>query len=72
MMWASFPYVGNCPVIKDILVIIVSGFLSSSLNSFNTKFGIELGPVAFLALRETIILLISFSVTGLRRNEVKF
>ena len=31
-------------------VITVSGFLSSSLNSFNTKFGIELGPVAFLAL----------------------
>ena len=72
-MWASFPYVGNCPVIKDILVIIVSGFLSSSLNSFNTKFGIELGLVAFLALRETIIMLLySFSVTGLGRNEVKF
>ena len=50
MMWASFPFVGNCPVIKDILVIIVRGFLSSSLNSFNIKFGIELGPVAFLAL----------------------
>ena len=48
MMWASFPHVGNCPVIKDILVIIVSGFLSSSLNFFNTKFGMELGPVAFL------------------------
>ena len=47
-MWASFPHVGNCPVIKDILVIIVSGFLSSSLNFFNTKFGMELGPVAFL------------------------
>ena len=46
-------------------VITVSGFLSSSLNSFNTKFGIELGPVAFLALGETIILLISFSLQGL-------
>ena len=46
-------------------VITVRGFLSSSLNSFNTKFGIELGPVAFLALKETIILLISFSLQGL-------
>ena len=46
-------------------VITVSGFLSSSLNSFNTKFGIEFGPVAFLALGETIILLISFSLQGL-------
>ena len=71
-MWASFPYVGNCPVIKDILVIIVKGFLSSSLNFFNTKFGNELGPVTFLALSETMILLISFSVAGLRRNKVKF
>ena len=72
MIWASFPFVGNCLVLKDILVIILSDFLSSSLNSFNKKFGIELGPVAFLALRETITLLNSFSVTGLRRNEVKF
>ena len=46
-------------------VITVSGFLSSSLNSFNTKCGTELGPVAFLALKETIILLISFSLQGL-------
>ena len=51
-------------------VITVSGFLSSSLNSFNTKFGIELGPVAFLALGETIILLISFSLQGL--GEMKY
>ena len=75
MIWASFPFVGNCPKklsIKDILVIILSDFLSSSLNSFLKKFGIELGPVAFPALRETITLLISFSVAGLRRNEVKF
>ena len=68
-MWTFFPFVGNCPAIKDTLVIIVSGFLSSSLNSFNAKFGIELGPVAFLALRGTTILLISLSVAGL---EVKF
>ena len=66
-MWASFPFVGNCPVIKDLLVIIVSDFLSSSLNPFNRKFEIELGPVAFLALRETIILLIPFSILGLRK-----
>ena len=72
MMWASFSFVGNCPVIKDILGIIASGFLSSSLNSFNKKFGIELVPVAFPAFRETIILLIYFSVVGVRRNEVKF
>ena len=71
-MWASLPFAGNCPVIKDILVIIVRGFLSSPLNSFDIKFEIELGPGAFLELREIIILLISFSVTGLRRNEVKF
>ena len=42
------------------------------MNSFNIKFEIELGLVAFLALREIMILLIYFSVTGLRRNEVKF
>ena len=46
--------------------------MSCSLNSFNIKFEIELGLVAFLALREIMILLIYFSVTGLRRNEVKF
>ena len=72
MMWASLPFVENFPVIKDILVIIVRGFLSSPLDSFNIKFDTELGPVAFLALREIMILLISFSVTGLKRNEVKF
>ena len=70
MTWASLPFVGNCPVIKGILVLIVRGFLSSSLNSFNIKFKIEIGPVTFLALREIMTLLISFSVTGLRRNEV--
>ena len=53
-------------------VITVSGFLSSSLNSFNTKFGIELGPVAFLALGETIILLISFLLQGLGEMKLSF
>ena len=66
-MRTSFPFVGNCPVIKDILAIIVRVFLSS-----NTKFGIELGPVAFSALRETMLLFISFSIAGLSRNKVKF
>ena len=70
-MWVSLPFIGNCPVVKDIIVgynsYNLSGFLSSSLNSFNTKFGIELGPVAFLTLRETIILLIPFSILGLRK-----
>ena len=59
-------------MIKDIFVIIVRGVFSSSLNSFNIKFGIELGAVAFQAFRETIISLTSFSVTGLSRNEVRF
>ena len=72
MMWASFLFVGNCPVLKRHTGYNSKGFLSSSLNSFNINFGIELGPVAFLALREIMILLISFSVMSLEEMKLSF
>ena len=54
-------------------VITVRGFLSSSLNSFNTKLGIELGPVAFhSSIKRNNNIAYFFFVAGLRRNEVKY